>query len=473
MQVSVEEMQGLERRLKVAVPVEQVNKLVDEQFQKIGKTARLDGFRPGKVPRSILEAHYGHGIRHQEVAPKLINETLWPAFEKAEVAPIGRPMIEEFVLNANEPLNYSVLFEVAPEFDLKDLTGVEVEEVASEVTDADVSETLEKMRFEKATWTEVVSPAANNDLVTVSYTVTVDGEEIPQEEAKDTVVHLGNDTSKTVIPELKAQLVGVVAGDEKTLTATYPADYPATSIAGKAAQFALKVTLVKHPTLPALDDEFAKQFDNAANLDELRKNVREDMVYYLKMAVKNINKTHLFRALRTANPITLPKSMVHLEIESMGRAFFRNMMRQDKVSDEMLRNAMPFFEKMYAKAAEERVSLSLLLTKFIEKHPQDITDEMIMDAAKERSVLYEDPEAWIKEYLESPRNKEDMRQMLLEIGVADQLAASATRNVVNLNYFAVSEKEREIREGRFADLHDDEGHGEEEHVHDEHCQHDH
>ena len=468
MQVSVENVQGLERRLKVSVPVEVVNKTLEECFKKAAKDIHIHGFRPGKVPRKILEERYGASIRIHEAAPKIIDETLWDAFKKAEAAPVGRPSLEgPLDLQKDQPLNYSVLFDVLPEISLKNLSGKEVEQNVSEVTDADVDKAIEQLRQERATLVETDAPAGKDDVIVLSYTVEVDGKPVEQETAEKITVRLGSN-SPLIVPELEEQLVGLpAANDEKILEATFPESYPAESVAGKKATFKVTIHTVKHAQLPELNDEFVNQFDGAKSVEDFRANIRKNMVYYLKNALASVNKINIFDALAEENPIDVPKSLVQAEVEHMAKGFIQSVFRKDDISDSELQKHLPFLTKFYKKPAENRIRLSLLVEECIKQHPQTITDEQIDQMAKERSELYQDPEAWIKEQMSLKENREQMRHILLELAIADILRQTANIKEVPLDYFAVLQKEQALQNRNF-----DGQDAEEEHVHDEHCQHD-
>lgn len=475
MQVSVENVQGLERRMKVCVPVEVVGKVVEECFQKAAKTIKIDGFRPGKVPRNLLEERYGESIRYHEAAPKLIQDTLWEAFKEAKIEPVGRPMLEGNIeLKPNEALNYSVLFDVLPEFEVKDLQGVEVEQITSEVTEADVDKAIEQLRQEHAKWVDITTPAEANDKMTLSYTVDINGEEVELEKAENLSVQLGTNT-KLLISELQEKLIGLSAGDEKEIQATFPQDYPAESVAGKNAKFAVKIHQVQRAELPELNEDFIKQFDGATSLEEFRKNIKSSMVYYVKTALENINKLNLFDALTSANPTEVPKSMIRAQVESMGKGFLQSIFRQKEISEQELEKHLPFLMQFYKKPAKKRVHLSLVIEEFLKKNPQTITDDMVNKMAEERSALYQDPKAWMEEFLSNPAHKEQFRGILLELALADKLRETAKVNSVSLDYFAVLEKEKSLQNRDFegADLNDDEESGESGHVHGEHCHHDH
>ena len=468
MQVSVEDVQGLERRLKVSLPLESVNKVVEECFQKAARNIKIDGFRPGKVPRSLLESRYGYSIRNHEAVPKLIDNSLWDAFKEAKVEPMGRPMLEGSIeLMPNQPLNYSVLFDIKPEIELKDLKGKSVEQIASEVSDADLDKAIDQLRQEHATWTEITTPAQKDDQLSLSYIVEIDGETVDLEKAEKLTYTLGKE-SPAIIPELAEKLIGLSAGDEKIVKATFPAEYPAESVAGKKAEFAVTIHSVSRSQLPELTEEFIKKFDGAASLEEFRDNIRKSMVYYLKNALDNVNKISLYDALAEVNPIDLPKSMVQAEVEEMTRGFLRSMFRKNDISEEEVKKYLPIFGNFYKKRAESRVRLNLLVEKFLQLHPQKITDEMINKMAEEHSALYQDPKAWLAEHMSVAENKNHMHHALLELEIANRLRESATVNEVRLDYFAVIQKEKDLQNRGFDNIEP-----EEEHVHDENCQHGH
>jgi len=481
MQVSIEDVQGLEKRMKVLVSLDVVNKVVNECFQKVAKTARIDGFRPGKIPPRVLEERFGDSVRYHDAAPKLVNDTLWEAFKQVEVEPAGRPSIEEIVLLKDQPLNYSVLFEIFPEFTVNDLTGVTVEKTISELTDADVEKAIERIRLDHATWSEITTSAQNDDVVTLSYTVEVNGEAVPQEEAKNVSVQLNDANNPSIIPELRKQLLGLSVNDEKTLHAVFPNDYPAASVAGKEGAFSVKVHTVKRSELPELNEAFFEKFDEAKNLDELKKTIRKNMAYYLENSLLHINKTVIFKAWAGVNPIALPKALVQADLENMTRGFLSNLLKQEKVSDQEIQRYMPMIAPMYQKASENRVRISLILEAFLKANPQEITDEKVREAAEQRSALYQDPKTWLDEYWADVNNQENLRSALVEKAIVDFLSKTATLTEISLDYFAVIEKEKLIgREDIFVPNEDDggdagegdEGHGG-HHVHDENCQHDH
>lgn len=472
MQVSVENVQGLVRRLKVSVPIETVNKVVEKCFQKLAQTVKIDGFRPGKVPRRLLEERYGDSVRTHEAVPQIIQETLWDAFKQENIEPIGQPRLEGPVeLLPNQPLNYAVLFDVLPEFEVKDLTGSEVEQIASSVTDADVNKAIEQLRQEHATWTDVARPIQATDRITFSYTVEVDGELIELEKAEKVSVQLG-EKSPLLIPELEEKLQGLSAEDEKELKATFPEDYLAKSVAGKTGKFLVKIHTVQQKELPELNDEFIKKFDGATSLEEFKKNIQVSMTYYLKTALENINKLNVFDALVANNTIELPESMVQSEVEVMGKGFLQSVFKQQNIADSELQKHLPFLMKFYKKPAQKRVHLSLVVEAYLKKHPQTVSDEMIHQAAEERSSLYQDPKAWMDEYLGAPANKEQIRRVLLELLIANHLRETAKIKTVDLDYFAVLEKEKTLQNRDFSEM-DVDDEGDDGHVHDENCQHGH
>lgn len=470
-QVSLENVQGLERRLKVCVPAEKVNDVVEKCFQKAAKTIKIDGFRPGKVPRKIIEERYGDSIRYHEALPQLIDGTLNDAFKEAGVEPVGQPVLEgsvEIVLN--QPLNYAVLFDVFPEVSVKNLKGKEIERIVSEVTDADLEKAIERIRQEQTTWKEAEGAAQANDNVLLSYNVEVDGEQVEEAKVKERSVQLGIHAHQVIFPALEDQLIGLSVGDEKTLEATFPENYPIEKVAGKKGKFAVKISSIQRPEVPELNDEFAKRFDEASNLEEYKANIRKSMVYYLKMAMENVNKLAVFDALMEANPIEVPKAMVRAEIERMAKGFLQSTFRTAKIPAQDLKQYMPFLAKVYAKAAEKRVRLSLLFEAFLKQHPQTITDEMIQKTAEERSALYQDPKAWMEEYLAVPANKEEIRHVLTEVAVADSLSKDASIKETSMDYFSILEKEKALQ---YRDMDFNAANAVEEHVHDENCNHDH
>jgi len=256
MQVSVETTQGLERRLTISVPAETVDVEVKNRLRHIGKTQRINGFRPGKVPPSVIQKRYGQSVR-QEVAGEFMQRNFVDAIVAEKLNPAGRPA---FVAKSNEdgqPLEFEATFEIYPDVVLKDLDKIAVERPAVDVTEADLDEMFETLQNQHKTWKENKRKTKTGDKLTIDFNGRVDGEEFEGGKAEGFELELG---SGRMIPGFETDIIGMKAGDEKTITVSFPDDYHAEKLKGKTAEFDIVVHTTASAVLPEIDDEFAKLF---------------------------------------------------------------------------------------------------------------------------------------------------------------------------------------------------------------------
>src|SRR5690554_455511 len=273
MQVSVEAT-GLERRLTITIPAEKIDSEVKNQVKQRARTVRMDGFRPGKVPVSLVAKRFGPAIR-QDVVMEQIQRHYIEALIQEKINPTGAPQIEPKADEEGKDLEFVATVEVYPEVELKDLDKVEVEKAVAEVTDADVDNMLETLRKQHAVFKEVKRGAKDGDKVTFDFLGRVDGEEFDGGKAEDFTLELGQGR---MIPGFEDAMKGLKAGTEKTIEVTFPEDYHAEHLKGKAAEFDLVIKTVEAPELPELNDDFAEQFGiGDGGLEALRNEVRKNM----------------------------------------------------------------------------------------------------------------------------------------------------------------------------------------------------
>ena len=256
MEVSIENTGGLARCMTVQVPADRVDQEVKSRLQSMCQTVRLDGFRPGKVPLKVIEQKYGKQVR-LEVIDQVVNSTLQEALTQESIRPAGVPNIDPKEYTSGEPLEYTATFEIFPELSGSIQYGFKVTKPLVEITDEDISGMLENLRTQRGTWSTVDRASQTGDQVTVDFEGTVDDKPFTGNKGEKVPIVLG---SSSMIPGFEEQLVGLSAGDEKTLDISFPDDYPASDVAGKAAGFSVKVHAVSEIELPALDDDFARAF---------------------------------------------------------------------------------------------------------------------------------------------------------------------------------------------------------------------
>ena len=400
MQVSVETTQGLERRLTISVPAETVDVEVKNRLRQVSKTQRINGFRPGKVPPSVIQKRYGKSVR-QEVAGEIMQRSFVDAIVAEKINPAGRP---SFVAKSNEDgkeLKFEATFEVYPEVELNNLDKIAVERPDVEVTDADLDEMFETLQKQHQTWKENKRKTKKGDRLTLDFTGRIDGAEFDGGKAEGFELELG---AGRMIPGFEKEITGMKVGEEKTIKVTFPDDYHAENLKGKEAEFDIVVHRTEGPVLPKVDDEFAKLFGiEEGGVDALREEVSKNMARELTQAVKAKVKNQVLDGLLASHEVGLPSALVAQEIDVLRQQAMQRFQGQMDP-----KNLPELPNDMFKEQAERRVKIGLLLGEVIKvnelKVDNDKVDELIATAAS----AYEDPQEVIEYYA---NNKELMQQM--------------------------------------------------------------
>src|SRR6202161_2024115 len=314
MQVSVESISKLERRMQVQVPAERVSKEIAARLKNLSRTARLNGFRPGKAPLTVIRRQFGTQV-HREVIGELLQSSFAEAVTAKQLSPAGNPRIEPQSIDEGQDLRYVATFEVFPEVALKPMDSLELERVSAEVTEADIDAMIERLRKQQMRYSAATRAAASGDKVTIDFLGRIDGGEF----AGGRGAHIGIVTGETrMLPDLEQGLIGSAAGDHRDISVTFPADYRATEIAGKTAIFSTDVKSVEEPVLPEIDEEFCKSFGvTEGGIPKLREDVAANMRRELEQALRNRNKTAVMEKLYQANPIDVPNALLESQIRDM------------------------------------------------------------------------------------------------------------------------------------------------------------
>ncbi len=410
MQVSVESGEGLERRLLVDLPKEQVESEVERKLSELAKTVRLDGFRPGKVPPRVIRQRFGDQVR-QEVYGDLIQKSFYEAVQQTEVAPVGDPSIDLRDAAEEGGLSYTATFQVMPEITLADLSGREVVKPVAEVTDADVDEMIEKLRSQRQTWEEVDRPAQDGDRVIIDFKGYIDGEAFEGGSAEEVPLVLG---SGSMIDGFESGLLGASAGEERTLEVTFPEDYRAEHLAGKPASFEVKVRRVEASRLPEIDEDFVKEFGVEEGTEEaLRAEVRKNMENELEQKISRMVKDAVTDLLREANPVEVPEAMVKREAEHMKQQAMQEMQARGQQS------AFDLPASLFEEEARKRVQLSLLMGEIIDKQGLKAEEDEVRAMLERLASSYEDPQEVVDYYMNNPEQRAAVEHLVLENKVVD------------------------------------------------------
>lgn len=417
MQVSIETVSGLERRMTVGVPADQVENEVTARLQKAAKTIRLNGFRAGKVPFKVVRQRFGAGVR-QEVVGEVISKSFQDAIAKENMRPAGQPSIDSLTYEPGKDLQFVASFEVYPEVELQDFASISVAKPVAEVTDADVEKMVDILRNQSATWVDVERAAADGDQVRIDYTGRKDGEEFDGGKASGSNLVLG---SGQMIPGFEDGIVGMKAGDTKTIQVTFPDDYHAENLKGAAVEFDITVHAVQEKQLPALDDEFFARFGVTEGGEEkFREEVRTNMERELRNAIKNKVKTRLMTQLLEKHSIDLPKSLVKQEVGALRR----QMLSQFGGGQNFDESLLP--DELFSAEAERRVALGLVVAKVIEEAGIKADAEKVRAQIEEIAATYEEPEEVVRYYYSNQQLLVGVQTAVLEDQVVEHILQSAT-----------------------------------------------
>ena len=415
MQVSVETLEGLQRKMTVQLPAEKVNELVDNKLRTIARQVRLDGFRPGKVPLKVVRQRFGDHAR-QEAYGELIQSTFYEAASGEKLNPAGEPRIE--VKDDDKGFSYVAEFEVVPEVTLNDLSGATLERMTAEVSDADVDEMLEKLRKQRVTWNKVERAARDGDQVTVSFVGKVDGEEFEGGSAHNVPIELG---AGRMIEGFEQGLLGASAGEERTVHLDFPDDYQAEHLAGKPATFEITVNEVAEPVLPELDEEFAKAFGvEEGGLEKLRTDIRENMERELRQKLRSRNKEKVMDLLLENNDFTVPRAMIDSEAQRLKEEMKQQMQGQGSVD-------LPL--DIFKEQAERRVKLGMLVAAIVDEQKIEVDEERVRSTVDDFAASYESPQELRDWYYADNERLNPVRNLVLEDQVVDWITSQV--NVVD------------------------------------------
>jgi trigger factor len=414
MQVSVESISKLERRMQVQVPAERVTKEIAARLKNISRTARLNGFRPGKAPITVIRRQFGVQV-HREVIGELLQSSFAEAVTEKKLTPAGSPRIEPQSVDEGQDLTYVATFEVFPEVSLKPIDSMELERISADVTESDVDAMIERLRKQQMKYSQVERAAATGDKVTIDFVGTIDGTEFAGGKGENIAIVLGEGR---MLPELEQGLIGAAAGEHRDIAVNFPADYRATELAGKLAAFGTEIKMVEAPVLPELDEEFCKSFGvTEGGVPKLREDVAANMRRELEQNLRNRNKTAVMEQLYQANPIDVPNALIESQIRDMQIEAMRRSGAKD-VSQAPPREPL-------VEPARRRVALGLIFNDVIRRENLLLDPKRANDRLDEMVGAYGDAAAMKRAYQQNPDAMRQVESLALEDQVVDWILAHA------------------------------------------------
>jgi trigger factor len=427
MQVSIESTSGLERRLTVNLPADIVEKEVDKRLQQAAKNVRINGFRKGKVPMKVVRQRFGAGVR-QEVLGEVMSRSFYEAVQKQQVKPAGQPSIEAKNVTPGENLEYVATFEVYPEVQLVELSGLSVERPVAEVTDKDVNNMIEVLQKQQSAWKETKRKAQKGDRVTIDFVGRKDGEEFEGGKAQGHKLVLG---SGQMIPGFEDGIIGVKPGEEKDIEVTFPEDYQAENLRGAAVTFNIKVTDAEKPELPELNDEFFESYGvESGGEEKFREEVRNNMQRELKNAALNKVKTQVMDQLFDQHQVELPSALVAGEIRTLRAQMVQQFGGRVKAEDaaKMLPDAM------FADQAKRRVVLGLVVGEIVKQNKIAVDADRVRAKVEELASTYQQPEEVVEYYYSNRELLGGVESVVLEDQVVDFVLEAAKIADVESSY---------------------------------------
>ncbi len=417
MQVSIETLEGLKRRMTVQIPSERITEAVGKKLKDLSKTVLIDGFRPGKVPMKVVQQKFGAHVR-QEVIGDVIESSYHEALIQQKMRPAGMPSIDSVSNEEKQDMSYSATFEVYPELEKLELEAIEVEKPLVDINDADFDAMIQKLREQRKTWKKSKGAAKKGFQVMVDFEGSIDGELFEGGVGKDMPIEIG---AGQMLPEFEAGLEGIKAGEEKLVEVNFPEDYHGEDVAGKKAEFRLKATQVSKPKLPEVDEEFARGFGvEDGDIDKMRDDIRANMEREKSDRLKLNLKNRVMGGLLEHNAIIAPSALVSEEIKSLRTQAAQRMGRDPESADE---TTLP--DELFAQEATRRVQLGLLVSEVIQKENVELDQSLVDSTIEEMAVSYEQPEQVRDYYRQNRQARSGIESMVLEGQVVDHIMGKA------------------------------------------------
>ncbi len=416
--VQVEALSPIRKRFTIEVPPERVREAIDLAYRGLNRQVRLKGFRQGKVPRPILERYYRSQVE-QEVASRLIQDSLAAAVTDHRIVPVATPVIENATLEPGRPFAYTAVVEVKPDVEARDYAGLPVEEPAFVPDEAEVERRLQQLREAHARLRSPAEPrsAQRGDFVTIAFAGEVEGQARPELASESLTVEIGSDR---LIPGFEEGLVGLTVGETRTLALRFPADYREEALAGKAATFTVTLKDLKEKVLPELDDEFAKDVGEFESLEALRASVREAYIREETERLRSAAREALIDRLLERNPVEVPPALVEEQARALLREWQHRLARRGIDPSRITVDA----EKLAAELKERarrQVHAGLVLEAVARQEGLQVEDAEVERRIAELAAGAKTTPESLRRRLEQDGRLDDLRASILEEKTVEHL----------------------------------------------------
>lgn len=425
MQVSVEVTSGLERRLTVGLPAENLDNVVEERLAQAQKNLRLPGFRPGKVPMREVRRRLGKDVR-LEALGEIMQNTFFEAINQENIEPAGMPRFEPISMEPGEEVQFAAIFEVFPEVEVQAFDDIEITKSVAEINDEDVDKVIEDLRRQRSAWAEKEGAAEEGDQVNINYVGTLDGEAFEGGTADGQNLELG---SGQMIPGFEDGIVGMSAGEEKTIDVTFPEDYHAENLKGQAVQFAITVNKVEARELAEIDAEFMQQFGvEDGEMDTFRAEVRKNMERTLKQSLEGSLKNQVMQALIDKHEIDVPQVLVNGEVQRMRQ----EMLQQFGGGQQFDSSLLP--DDLFTEQAERSVRLGLIVREIVSANDITADEDKVRAHVEEIAQQYDEPQELIDWVYNNPQQLQQLEGAVVEQQVVDLVLEKAKVEEKEMSY---------------------------------------
>lgn len=415
MKVSIETLEGLQRKLTVSVPAEQFDAVYQQRLSALARTVKLDGFRKGKVPLKVIRQKFGPRVESEALAG-LIQSSYEQAVRREKLNPAGPPQIDSRPPGPGQDVQYTAVLEVQPEFELGDMGKLMISRPVVNVTDQDVENTLQKLRTQRATWAPVARPAARGDQVTIDYDGTISGEPFEGGKGTGVTVILGEDRMPA---DFESQLEGMAVGEQSTIKTTFPEDFDKEWLRGKKAVFKVTCKQVLAPELPELDAAFAREFGvGDGSVETLRDNVRQQLESELAKGVRAYLKGRVLGGLVSLHKIELPGVMVEAEVRRLQQETLQRWGLKEADLERLPRES-------FEARARQQVQLKLVAARLIREKGIQADPETVHKLIRQAVADYEQPDEMFNFYLNNPKALEHFRSLAVEERMVDEVLNTA------------------------------------------------
>jgi trigger factor len=420
MAVTVETLEKLERKMTLTLPLNTIQSEVDSRLKKLARTVKMDGFRPGKVPMSVVAQRYGYSV-HYEVMNDKVGEAFATAANEAKLRVAGQPRISEKEGAPEGELTFDAIFEVYPEVQIADLATAEVEKVTAEVSDAAIDKTIDILRKQRRTFAQRAAdaPAQDGDRATIDFEGKIDGETFPGGKAEDFQFIVGDGQ---MLKEFEDAVRGMKSGESKTFPLSFPEDYHGKDVAGKQADFLVTVKKIEAAHLPEVNEALAKSLGIAdSTVEGLRADIKKNLEREVKFRLLARNKNAVMDALVANAELDLPNASVQAELERLVEGA-RADLKQRGIKDA---DKAPIPDDIFRPQAEKRVRLGLVVAALVRANELQATPEQLKAHIEELAASYEKPQDVVRWYLGDNSRMAEVEGVVIENNVTNFVLSKA------------------------------------------------